>query len=596
MGKVILALCIAVCGANAVAEQWANHYYANNTDTRALSVQALAEGGYVVAGGYWFGGRPAGWVVKVDADGQMVWQRAYGDGGHLDHIVLSARSTADGGYVAAGYIQLSTTRRDALVLKLDAGGGIVWQRTYGGASQNWFSSIRATADGGYVAAGSTAVNVAWILRLDGVGNVLWERAYKGPDWHDAYEAVQTSDGGFAVVGRRLSIGTAPKWLASLTKLDAFGNLEWQKAYGAGIEIGNAVRQTPDGGYVIAGETQTFGSGRSDAWVLRLDRAGNVLWQRAYGGADDDRAYGIALAADGGYVVTGETQSLGGGSYYDAFVMKLDADGNIAWQRLFGGKYNDVGKAVEATGDGGYVVAGYGARPLDQAWLLKLDGNGAVGDCAELSTARALATEKPLESVALPVQQSAIASIAAPSAIVPQSPPAAVEQTCRAGQSPNASSAIEYYHSEFDHYFVTALRTEIAALDSGSFAGWSRTGQSFDVLPVDTTGASNVCRFWSGQSFYPRSSHFYTPFAAECAIVKTNRDWQFEGEVFAIALPDENGQCRTGALPIYRLYNNGMGNAPNHRYTTSYPTRAVMVVKGWIPEGSGIGVIGCAPAP
>jgi hypothetical protein len=151
--------------------------------------------------------------------------------------------------------------------------------------------------------------------------------------------------------------------------------------------------------------------------------------------------------------------------------------------------------------------------------------------------------------------------------------------------------IEYYHAGFDHYFVTANADEIQKLDNGTFVGWRRTGLSFNVF---ASGASNaaVCRFFS-TAFDPKSSHFYTPFASECATVKTNPNWQFEGEVFNVDLPVA-GECAANRRPLYRLYNNGQGGAPNHRYTTDVSVRAQMVGLGWISEGDGIGVIACVP--
>src|SRR5512143_1064764 len=158
----------------------------------------------------------------------------------------------------------------------------------------------------------------------------------------------------------------------------------------------------------------------------------------------------------------------------------------------------------------------------------------------------------------------------------------------------SSTAVEYYHAGYGQYFVTASPHEAAALDAGVFPGWGRTGESFGVLDLDTAGAANVCRFWSGQTFAPKSSHFYTPFDGECAIVKGNPGWLFEGDVFAVMLPDPAGACAAETVPLYRLYNNGQGGAPNHRYTTRLTTRSERVVQGWVPEGSGIGVIGCVP--
>ncbi len=158
----------------------------------------------------------------------------------------------------------------------------------------------------------------------------------------------------------------------------------------------------------------------------------------------------------------------------------------------------------------------------------------------------------------------------------------------------SSTAVEYCHGGYGHYFVTASPPEIAALDAGVFPGWSRTGESFCVLELNTAGAANVCRFWSGQTFAPKSSHFYTPFDWECAIVKGNPGWLFEGDVFAMMLPDAAGSCAGGTVPLYRLYNNGQTGAPNHRYTTRMTIRSDMVAQGWISEGSGVGVIGCVP--
>jgi probable HAF family extracellular repeat protein len=160
-------------------------------------------------------------------------------------------------------------------------------------------------------------------------------------------------------------------------------------------------------------------------------------------------------------------------------------------------------------------------------------------------------------------------------------------------APPSVPAVEYYHSGFDHYFVTADAAEIAKLDSGLTGGWARTGSSFDVSLGPRAGTRPVCRFFS-TSFAPKSSHFYTPSAEECALVKRNLHWQFEGVAFYAAVPDAAGSCGAGGQPVFRLYNNGRGGAPNHRYTTSTAVRDQMITNGWIAEGSGAaGVAVCA---
>lgn len=157
---------------------------------------------------------------------------------------------------------------------------------------------------------------------------------------------------------------------------------------------------------------------------------------------------------------------------------------------------------------------------------------------------------------------------------------------------NPVTVIEFFHSGFNHFFMSSSADEIAALDSGKTAGWVRTGQSFQAYSAAGKGVSEVCRFFSA-SFSPKSSHFYTLDSAECAFVKQNPRWLYEGAAFYSEIPDAAGACAAGAAPLYRLYNNGMGGAPNHRYTTSLSIRSQMVSAGWLAEGAGLaGAVAC----
>lgn len=158
------------------------------------------------------------------------------------------------------------------------------------------------------------------------------------------------------------------------------------------------------------------------------------------------------------------------------------------------------------------------------------------------------------------------------------------------------TAVEYYHAAWEHYFVTAFPDEIALLDQGAFGGvWRRTGETFPVATQPGGAFADTCRFFS-VSFAPRSAHFYTPFAEECERVKASSDWQFESIAFHLGRADAAGTCASGMAPLYRLYNNGAGGAPNHRYTTSRATFDQMVARGWTAEGNGAGtVFACVPA-
>jgi len=160
--------------------------------------------------------------------------------------------------------------------------------------------------------------------------------------------------------------------------------------------------------------------------------------------------------------------------------------------------------------------------------------------------------------------------------------------------PTTAVAIEYHNAGFDHYFVTHIADEITKLDNGTFVGWTRTGHKFSVYVGADSGLAPVCRFFSA-AFSPKSSHFYAASASECTVVKASPDWQFEGEVFFVGTPAADGTCAPGTLPLYRLYNNGMGAAPNHRFTTELSVWSEMKALGWIPEGQGVGVAMCVPA-
>jgi hypothetical protein len=153
-------------------------------------------------------------------------------------------------------------------------------------------------------------------------------------------------------------------------------------------------------------------------------------------------------------------------------------------------------------------------------------------------------------------------------------------------SATSNVAVEYYYAGWDSYFVTTNSDEIAALDSGAFGGvWARTGQTFKVWTDASSGARATCRFLT-TVYAPKSAHFYTPYRVECAQLQIDPTWQYEGIAFYIALPDSSGLCAAGTVPLYRIYNNAMGGAPNHRYTTSLATLDQMVAAGWTFEGNG----------
>jgi len=156
-------------------------------------------------------------------------------------------------------------------------------------------------------------------------------------------------------------------------------------------------------------------------------------------------------------------------------------------------------------------------------------------------------------------------------------------------------AREFYYAGFDHYFHSAGEVEVRLLEDGIFGNnWNQTFKFWRVWTVPGSGRVPVCRFFSA-TFAPKSSHFFTPYPAECASLQLGNVWQYEGTVYYMALPDPTGNCSAATAPLYRLYNNGMGGAPNHRYTADRTVRNQMQAAGWTSEGSGPDIVfACTP--
>ena len=261
-----------------------------------------------------------------------------------------------------------------------------WQKTFGGKNDDEANSIQQTTDGGYIVAGSTESlgtggKDVYILKLNSKGEIEWQRIFDGGSNDQATSIQQTTDGGYIVAGWTESFGFGYYTDIYILKLNSKGEVEWQKTFGGEYDDGaKSIKQTTDGGYIVAGWTKSFGSGEGDVYILKLDSKGEVEWQKTFGGKYDDEANSIQQTTDGGYVVAGWTKSFGSAWWEDVYILKLNSKGDLEWQKTFGGGDDDVATSIQQTMDGGYIVAGwtksFGSGGED-AYILKLDSKGEI---------------------------------------------------------------------------------------------------------------------------------------------------------------------------------------------------------------------------
>ncbi|NUN09493.1 MAG: T9SS type A sorting domain-containing protein [Ignavibacteriaceae bacterium] len=210
-------------------------------------------------------------------------------------------------------------------------------------------------------------------------DTLWTKTFGGSNIDVGYAVQETRDGGYIISGYTRSFGTVSGRNVWLIKTDIMGNLQWHNTFGGNADDeAYAVQQTADGGYIIAGYTKSFGSGLMDAYLIKADSLGNFVWERMFGGAQDDEAYGVLQASDGGYIIAGATSSFGAGSR-DAFLIKTDANGTELWRKTFGGLSSDGARNVQKTSDGGFILSGWtfslGPAAVGNAVLYKADSLG-----------------------------------------------------------------------------------------------------------------------------------------------------------------------------------------------------------------------------
>lgn len=295
------------------------------------------------------------------------------------------------------------------------GSAIQWQRSFGGSYDDIGRSIWQTNDCGYIIAGVSPFNGSydyWIIKSDSMGMIEWQKPFGGSGDDEATCIQQTTDGGYIVAGYSESNdgdvtghhGVSYNYDYWIVKLNVKGTIEWQKSLGGNnSDQANSIQQTTDGGYIVAGWTESIdgdvtgkhGNYYSDCWIVKLDGTGTIQWQKALGGKNEDQANSIQQTIDGGYIVAGSSASNNGdvsghhsgdNNATDYWIVRLDNTGNILWQRSLGGSGSDVAWSIQQTTDSGYIVAGNSAsndgdvsgnHGRGDYWIVKLSGQGII---------------------------------------------------------------------------------------------------------------------------------------------------------------------------------------------------------------------------
>lgn len=370
--------------------------YAEAGPSVSIGFERMPDGGYLLGCSSYSGissnkttpnyGSADFWVIRLDANGNKMWEVTCG-GQEADYL-WDANATSDGGVILAGesYSPPSGSKTaplmaggsDFWIVRLDANGNQMWDKSFGGTHRDEARAVQQTADGGFLVGGTSmsmesgnktsplsGAQDVWVVRVDGQGEKLWERAYGGTGSESLTDLQQTSDQGFILAGD----ANDDLWVV---RIDAAGTKLWDRSFGGtGAEFGCRTLALEDGGFVVGGCTTSDISGNKstplqgtyDYWVLRLDADGNKLWEHDFGGTLPDYFADVQQTLDGGFMVAGSGFSEADGNKtaprlngYDLWLVRLDSAGTRIWDQTYDGPYNPWGPRLQATSDGGMMMA------------------------------------------------------------------------------------------------------------------------------------------------------------------------------------------------------------------------------------------------
>jgi hypothetical protein len=390
--KLLLTIILAVCGLFASAQITFQKIYEGGSGLdNCRSVQQTTDGGYIIAGTTRGSFGEAAYLIKTDSTGDTLWTKTFGSINY-DAEAHSVQQTRDGGYIMAGMAgSYSADIYNMYIIKTDGNGDTLWTRTLGQVGDERAYSVQQTTDGGFIVGGHSeefgggGSNDICLSKLDSTGTLLWMKKYGGGTDDYCYSVQQTSDGGYIAAGYTGSFG--PGGIdVYVIKTDSNGDTLWTKTYGdTGCDYAESIQQTSDGGYIITGcSTGPNCAAFLRVYLLKIDANGSLLWAKTYGRPfdHDDEGWSVRQTTDGGYIIAGCTRS---STQYDYYLIKTDSTGTLLWSKAYGGANDENGYSVQQTTDGGYIIAGFAVSFGGGIYLIKTDSMGNSG-CNETNPA------------------------------------------------------------------------------------------------------------------------------------------------------------------------------------------------------------------
>ena len=335
---------------------WMQYYGGSDYDT-AVSVVQTNDGGYAFTGGTGIWPDDKAWLVKTDILGNVQWTQEY-NFSYANKVI----QTTNGGYALTGTQGgYSGGNSSVILVKTDYQGEIIWEQIYDEETFNEPGSVIQTKDGDFLHGGSSSKDggnwEGWLLKISDSGNIVWMRTYGGDKNDIIHGLIETTDGyAFTGATESNSAGFIDAWLVLV---DASGNTLWNQTYGGvGYDRTYDVIQMADKSFYLIGTTSSYGSGEFDAWLLHVDANGNSLWNQTYGGATYDAVYSGILVENDSFVLAGATETFTTDlDDRDAWLIKVDAKGTILWNHTYGGFEDDRINSVVQAHNGGFILAG-----------------------------------------------------------------------------------------------------------------------------------------------------------------------------------------------------------------------------------------------